>query len=37
MAMNPSNGAAILQAAGIPQNMIPQPGQNGGGGRFGGP
>ncbi len=30
MALNPSNGAAILQAAGIPQNMIPQPGQGGG-------
>jgi hypothetical protein len=25
MALNPSNGAAILQAAGIPQNMIPPP------------
>ncbi len=31
MAMNPSNGAAILAAAGIPQNMIPQPGTYGGG------
>jgi hypothetical protein len=38
MYRNPSNGAAILQAAGIPQNMIPQPpnpdqaGRRGGGG-----
>jgi hypothetical protein len=38
MYQNPGNGAAILQAAGIPQSMIPVPGQGGGGrGRRGGP
>jgi hypothetical protein len=31
MATNPANGAAILLAAGIPQNMIPAPNPNGGG------
>ena len=38
MYRNPSNGAAILQAAGIPQNQIPPPpNPNGGGGRRGRP
>jgi len=38
MYRNPSNGAAILQAAGIPQNQIPAPpNPNGGGGRRGRP
>jgi hypothetical protein len=38
MYRNPSNGAAILQAAGIPQNQIPPPpNPNGGGGRRRGP
>jgi hypothetical protein len=32
MFRNPANGAAILQAAGIPQNMIPTIPPNGGGG-----
>ena len=38
MYRNPSNGAAILQAAGIPQSQIPAPpNPNGGGGRRGRP
>jgi hypothetical protein len=35
MFRNPSNGAAILQAAGVPQNMIPTIPPNAGGGRRG--
>ena len=35
MYRNPSNGAAILTAAGIPQNMIPPPPAPGQGGRHG--
>jgi hypothetical protein len=35
MFRNPANGAAILQAAGVPQNMIPTIPPNGGGGRRG--
>ena len=37
MNRNPGNGAAILQAAGIPQSMIPAPGTPGQGGRRRGP
>jgi hypothetical protein len=39
MFQNPTDGANLLAAAGVPANLIPQPGQQGpgGGGRRGGP